>query len=252
MLSKSKMSGKWKLLFGLSIFCGVMVFIGNYSSKVDQKEALRKVHTVPHEKIVEEVVVEKENTSKGYKPTLKLNQFQTEYCLAILAYSEYRHGTRGNMEAVIWSAINRYEHPRKIHGKSVCDVIRKGKGSQFNGVTPYLKVLSDYVWGRSRPYIPDSARKSKIDMEAWKLAKTLANEILSGKLPRMHKATHFISFKGMKGNTFPNWLRYLKPVSVQFGGDHIYFTDNTKIGDKNIYFTKENGYDSKKHDIEED
>ncbi len=239
------MKSQYKFYLFCIILLSGLIGVFKFTNTPTGKVSTNKLHTVPYEVIPPESIPKLETIST-YKPKLTLGVLQETMCLTILIYGEYRGGTDSNMETVAWTAINRMEHKR--YGSSICNVARQGKGSQFSSMKPYIKMLSNFVWGRTRTYTPQSAITDKINMQAWERASLVAKGIIKGDKERMHGATHFISFKNMKGNKFPEWLRYLKPVFVEGQGNHIYFTDNiVDEKGKMVYFTKEKPYNPKLH-----
>ncbi len=216
----------------------------NAGSISGQLKAAREYETVLEEEM------QKVTAEALFKPDLALSLAQNKLCLALIIYTEAAGEPATAKELVGWAGINRAIDSRedKHYINNICAVaVAKG---QFSGMSPYARVVSAIVWGKTTEYIPKLATKNNEEMIAWDEAFSISGQILNGALTRKHKATHFISFRSRKSKGNPSWVKAFKPVSVS--GDQgltTFYRDygwDRKTGEK-VFFTKEKPYWPKRH-----
>lgn len=197
--------------------------------------------------------LEKKLNPKPFKPTLGLTAIQNRLCLAIATFTETNGEPTLARETMAWAIVNRAIDPRaktknSVYKSNICGV--SAAKSQYSGMGPYLVDIEDVVWGNITEFTPQLAQKHPDEMKAWRDIWKISGQIIEGKLTRKTTATHFISFRGMKTNTFPSWLKYLMPVGTTTeSGLHTLYRDygyDRKTGEI-VYFTKANPYNPKKH-----
>lgn len=186
-----------------------------------------------------------------YKPEFQLTAAQNKLCLAIGMFTEVNGEPEDAMENIGWGIMNRVEEHRPSNHRfanNACAVLVAK--DQYSGMGPYIVDIKDVVWGRIVDFIPALAKKNEKEMIAWEQISKIADDIIDGKLSRKTTATHFISWRSMASNTFPNWVRWLMPIGTKTAsGLHTLFRDygyDRETGEK-VIFTKANPYNPKKH-----
>lgn len=257
----ARTADKTKLLIGIAMiaFICAFVLIASLSSKVDNKQAViedlhQEIAAVSEESFErgrEEGIaigktMQEKLSNKPFKPDLMMSKSQSGLILKLMVYGEARGEKPIDREIIAWSAVNRALDKRNtsIYRNTLAGVIA-AKG-QYEGVTPYLGVISQIVWGDRLDYIPKSARDNKEDMKAWLAISDMVDDLLDGKLSRKTLANHFYSPSAAASKTFPTFLKHLKPLSP--AGRHLMYVDYTVKNGKVIYFTNESPYDPLKHD----
>lgn len=180
-----------------------------------------------------------------FQPITALAKKQEALCLAIMTFTESR-GDKGSREDVAWSVVNRAmdERDNSVYRNSICGVIVSD--SQYSGMPPYYVDVKDIVYGDISEFTPALAKKSKEDMTAWNEILILTDEIMHGHRARTTMATHFISFSGLAGKTFPSWVKAFKPLGAS--GLHSFYKDYGYDKEGKLFiFTKERPYNPKKY-----
>lgn len=189
-----------------------------------------------------------------FKPKLGLTENQNRLCLAITAFTETNGEPSLARETMSWAIINRAIDPRgksgrdRVYKNNVCGVAAAHR--QYSGIGPYLVDIKDVVWGNITEFTPALAKKNADEMKAWRDIWKIAGQIIDGKLTRKTTATHFISFRGMRGNRRPEWIDYFMPVGTTTeSGLHTLYRDygyDRETGEI-VYFTKAKPYNPNKH-----
>lgn len=239
----------------IAVFIGVKCF-GIYTNlnnkfdelaKVAESEKVKAYNQGKEEGIAIGKTMLEKLSNKPFKPTLLMSPEQNKLVLKLAVYGESRGEKPIDRETVAWSIINRALDKRSssIYRNSLAAVI--AADGQYDGVTPYLGIISGIVWGDNLDYIPKSARtKGTKDNMAWVEISNTVDDLLDGKLSRKTLANHFYSPSAAKNNEFPAYLKYLKPLAP--AGRHLMYVDYVEKDGKVIYFTKDNPYDPLKHD----
>lgn len=176
-----------------------------------------------------------------FQPTTLLTPRQEKLCTTLAAYGETRNSNLDDAAKIIFVVINRTEASNNDGvQRSSCSVLHEGRGSQFEGVRPYLKAIENIVWGNGYDYVPKSARtEGTPNATAWANLNKLVDEIYDGKHPRATVATHFVNLQGLKGEV-KSWIRDLKPVGVS--SNHFLLIDYEIRDGKRVKFTKQKPY----------
>lgn len=242
----------------------------NNMNRIDGEETIQQMEQSAEETVDTTITLTKEDLAKlisrakedgknlaikeesaPFKPILEHTDKQNIVALAIGIFGESRGESEQAMKTIAWAIVNRAIDTRnnKVYQPTIAGVLYAGRGSQYSSMSPYLEDLTNIAWGRSLNFVPMLAKKNPKDMTAWKTSLAIATDLINGKLPRAHNATHFISLRGMAGAALPTWISDLKPVFVASGGLHIFFVDYiTDTNGERIYFTKSNPYVSAVHD----
>lgn len=185
-------------------------------------------------------------SDKPFKPNINEHISQSRLALALAVYGESRSEKPIDREIIAWAIINRVLDDRddKIYRNTMSAVV--AADGQYDGVNPYLGVISQIVWGERLNYVPKSARvSSSKDGKAWLEIVDMVDDILAGNRSRKTMATHFCSPSAAKGGSYCSWMPYLKPLNP--AGKHLMYVDYAMVDGKLVKFTKENPYDPVKH-----
>lgn len=186
-----------------------------------------------------------------FKPALEHTEQQNIVALAIGIFGESRGDPYMAKLNVAWAIVNRAIDDRDdwMYQPTIAGVLASGKGGQYSSMGPYLVDLENIAWGRKLDFVPALAKKNAGEMDAWLESLKIATDVIEGKLPRLHTATHFISLKGMRGKPIPSWVTDLMPMVVDGAGLHLFMRDYYIDEEgKRITFSKNNPYSPSKHD----
>jgi len=142
---------------------------------------------------------------RGYINPPTVAQMQEVKCLATMVYGEARGEKKIGQIAVAYSAMNRAQGT-----KSLCDVVLAPKQYSVFNNNPELRRAALSL------NLPP-ARKNKLDVESWKNAVQVAEEVAHKKVPDPTKgSTHYLAPKVMDefGYPYPEWSRQYKLVAV--------------------------------------
>lgn len=193
-----------------------------------------------------------------YKPKLGLTPLQNKLCLAIATFTEANGEPTEARETIAWAVTNRAVDPRawdpnnrnSKYQNNICAVVVQK--AQYSGMGPYITDINDVVWGKIDSFTPALAKKNPEEMKAWKDILKISEEIIDGKRTRKTLATYFISWRGMVGNRFPEWVEAFMPVSTMTeSGLHSLFVDygyDRETGEV-VYFNERVRYNPNKHTL---
>lgn len=211
------------------------------------EKAKKKAYTKGVSDGIEKTKLEMQKLSdKPFKPKLDESLAQASVSLALTVYGESRSEMPEHRETIAWAIINRVldEREDSIYRNTISAVV--ASKDQYDGIKPYLGVVSKVVWGDWLDYVPKSARDVNTDDgKSWLEIVSMVKEILDGKRSRKTVATHFYSPSADSDGRFPDWIRYLKPIGV--AGKHLLYVDYAVIDGKFVHFNKENPYNPKIH-----
>jgi hypothetical protein len=192
--------------------------------------------------------------NKPFVPKFGLTPEQNKLCLAIVTFTEANGEPTKARETMAWAIVNRAIDARATmkkytHYQSNICAVAVSK-SQYSGMGPYVTDINDVVWGKITEFTPALAKKNEEEMKAWKDILRISSEIVDGKLTRKTTATHFISFRGMKGAKRPSWVDYFMPVhTTTESGLHTLYRDygyDRKTGEL-VFFSKQIPYNPNLH-----